>query len=136
MRVVIDTNIFISSFFGGNPKKIIDYWKNGKLILCLSKPIIDEYIEVLRRLGLQNEIELKELLDIFARQYNLLFTLKTPVLKIVEADHDDDKFIECAMAFDAPYIISGDKHLKSIKKYMNIEIISPADFIRNILPSI
>jgi hypothetical protein len=134
MRVVIDTNVFISSFFGGNPKKIIDLWKNGKLTLCVSEPIIDEYVEVLKRLGLQNEIELKELLDIFARQYNLLFTSKTPALKIVAEDHDDDKFIECAVALDARYIISGDNHLKSIKKYMNIEIISPADLIQNILP--
>jgi putative PIN family toxin of toxin-antitoxin system len=55
IRVVVDTNVFISSFFGGNPRKIIDHWKSGEITLCLSKPIIDEYIEVLRRLELQNE---------------------------------------------------------------------------------
>ena len=52
MRVVLDTNVFVSSFFGGNPRAVIDLWKTGSLTLCLSQDILDEYIEVLRRLGL------------------------------------------------------------------------------------
>jgi predicted nucleic acid-binding protein len=31
MKVVIDTNIFVSSFFGGNPRKIVDLWRKEKL---------------------------------------------------------------------------------------------------------
>jgi hypothetical protein len=45
--MVIDTNIFVFSFFGGKTRKIIDLWKNGNLILCLSGEILDEYVEVL-----------------------------------------------------------------------------------------
>ncbi|MFN3740796.1 MAG: putative toxin-antitoxin system toxin component, PIN family [Thermodesulfovibrionales bacterium] len=62
MRVVIDTNVFVSSFFGGKPKKVIDLWKDGKISLCLSKGILDEYIEVLIRLGMKEEKELEALL--------------------------------------------------------------------------
>jgi putative PIN family toxin of toxin-antitoxin system len=94
IRVVVDTNVFISSFFGGNPRKIIDHWKSGELTFCLSKPIIDEYIEVLRRLELQNEKEIDELLSLFAHGYNVVFTAKTPKLHIVEKDPDDNMFIE------------------------------------------
>lgn len=50
---VVDTNVFVSSFFGGNPRKVIDLWKTGELTLCLSTPIVDEYVAVLRRLGLE-----------------------------------------------------------------------------------
>jgi len=39
MRVVIDTNVFVSSFFGGTPRKIIDLWKNRDITLCLSRDI-------------------------------------------------------------------------------------------------
>jgi predicted nucleic acid-binding protein len=39
MKVVIETNIFVSSFFGGKPKKVIDLWKKGNLTLCLSGEI-------------------------------------------------------------------------------------------------
>ncbi len=129
MRVVIDTNIFVSSFFGRNPSRILDLWKSGKITLCLSNKIIDEYIEVLKRLGLQNEKELEDLLDIFSRNFNIVFTYKTPILDIVKNDPDDNKFIECAVELKCLYIISGDKHLKDIKKYMRIEIVSPKDFL-------
>jgi hypothetical protein len=127
--VVVDTNVFISSFFGGNPQKIIDLWKSGQIMLCLSRPIIDEYINVLRRMGLQNERELEELLNLFARGFNLLFTAKTPNLNVVENDPDDDKFIECAVALKSKFIISGDKGLREIENYMGIKIQSPKQFL-------
>jgi putative PIN family toxin of toxin-antitoxin system len=129
IRVVVDTNIFISSFFGGNPRKIIDLWKSGQIILCLSRLIIDEYINVLRRMGLQDERELEEILSVFAHGYHVLFTSKSPNLNIVEKDPDDNKFIECAVALNAKSIITGDKALQEIKNYMGIKIQSPKQFI-------
>ncbi len=51
IRVVVDTNVFVSSFFGGNPRKVMDLWKTGEVTLCLSKPIVGEYVEVLRHGG-------------------------------------------------------------------------------------
>lgn len=129
IRVVIDTNIFISSFFGGNPRKIIDLWKSGQIILCLSRPIIDEYVDVLRRMGLQNERELEELLSLFAQGFNVLYTTKTPNLNIVEKDPDDDKFIECAVSLNSKFVISGDKALREIEDYMGIKIQSPKQFL-------
>lgn len=129
IKVVIDTNVFVSSFFGGNPRKILDLWKTAEVVLCLSKPIIDEYIEVLRRLGLQNERELDELLALFARGFHVLFAAKTPSLRVVEKDPDDDKFIECAVALKAPFVISGDKGLTAIQEYMGTKIVTPREFL-------
>ena len=129
VKVVLDTNIFIASFFGGVPREIIDLWKTGKITICLSQEIIEEYIEVLNRLGLKNKSEIFELTKLFAEGYNSIFTTKTPRLQIVEDDPDDNKFLECAVALDCKVIISGDKHLKNIKKYMDIEIMSPREFI-------
>jgi putative PIN family toxin of toxin-antitoxin system len=130
-RVVVDTNVFISSFFGGNPRKVIDLWKSGEVTLCLSKPIVDEYIEVLRRLELQNERELEELLGLFAHGFHVVFTAKTPELHVVEKDPNDNMFIECAVALKAEFVITGDKALKAIQEYMNIKIITPKEFIGN-----
>jgi putative PIN family toxin of toxin-antitoxin system len=129
IKVVLDTNVFVSSFFGGNPRKIVNLWKTGEIILCLSRAIMDEYIEVLRRLGLQEERELGELLALFARGFHVQFTAKTPELRIVEEDPDDDKFIECAVALNAKVVISGDKALRAIKKYMDIQIVAPKEFL-------
>lgn len=132
IRVVIDTNIFVSSFFGGNPKKIIDLWKNEEIALCLSKDILDEYIDVLQRVGLKDENEIEELLSFFAKGFNILFTTNTPKIKAVKDDSDDDKFIECAVALKADVIIPGDKALKTIGKYMGIKILTPQEFLKTL----
>jgi putative PIN family toxin of toxin-antitoxin system len=129
IRVVVDTNVFISSFFGGNPRKVIDLWKSGEITLCLSKPIVDEYIEVLRRLELQDEKELQELLGLFAHGVHLVYTAKTPELHVVEEDPNDDKLIECAVALKAKFVITGDSAVKKIQDYLNIKIVSPREFL-------
>lgn len=133
MRVVIDTNIFVSSFFGGNPRNIIRHWKDGNLTLCLSKEILDEYIDVLKRLGLDEEDEYEELISLFAKGFNIIFTTKTPKINIVN-DPDDDKFIECAVALKAKVVISGDKALTAIGEYMGIEIVTPHQFAKDFKP--
>ena len=132
MRVVIDTNIFISSFFGGKPRKIIDLWKKGDIILCLSDKIVDEYVEVLNRLGFEDKKELEELLLLFAENVNIRFTKKTPKIQLVKEDLDDDKFIECAVALNALFIITGDKALKAVESYMGIKILTPHEFLEHV----
>jgi len=133
IKVVVDTNVFISSFFGGNPRKIVDLWKSGQVTLCLSKPIIDEYVAVLQRLGLHNERELSELLSLLAHGFHVLFSARTPTLHVVEEDPDDDKFIECAVALKADFVISGDKNLIAIQDYMSIRIVTPKEFLDTFL---
>jgi len=130
MKVVIDTNVFVSSFFGGNPRKIIDLWKKGGIILCLSKDVLDEYIDVLQRVGLKHENEIEELLSLFAKGLNILFTTKTPDIRAVKDDPEDDKFIECAVALKAEVIITGDKALKAMGEYMGIKILNPQQFLK------
>lgn len=129
IKAVIDTNVFVSSFFGGNPRGVIDVWKNGALTLCLSKEIVNEYIEVFERLGLNRSREIKEILNLFASGFQIVFCHKTPHLKIIKDDPGDDKFLECAVALEAQYIISGDKHLLSIQDYMGILILTPSQFL-------
>ena len=128
MRVVVDTTVFISSFFGGNPRAVIDLWKTGRLTLCLSQDILDEYIEVLRRLGLDSTPELDELLELFAAGSHILFTIKTPEVRVV-SDPDDDRFIACAMALKAAYIVTGDKALLDVRHYEGIQVVTPRAFL-------
>jgi len=131
MKVVIDTTVFVSSFFGGNPKRIIDLWKKGKIILCLSKDILDEYIDVLQRIGLKDEHEIEELLSLFAKGFNILFTTKTPKIKAVKDDPADDKFIECGVALKAEIIITGNRAIKTLGEYMGIKILTPQQFLKS-----
>lgn len=129
MRVVIDTNVFVSSFFGGNPRKIIDLWKRGQVTLCLSGAVLDEYLEVLRRFALP-EGDLESLLSLFAKGVHILFTTKVPSLRVVKQDPDDDKFVACAVALDAEAVITGDRALRAVGRYQEITIVTPEQFLR------
>jgi len=130
MRVVVDTNVLISSFFGGNPKKVIDLWKAGDITLCLSRDIIDEYIDVLQRLKVDPAL-ISELLSLFAGGYHLLFAGKTPSLRIVPDGPDDNKFFECAVALKASVVVTGDKAMLRVANYMGIAVESPQQFLSN-----
>jgi putative PIN family toxin of toxin-antitoxin system len=135
MKAVIDTSVFILSFYGGNPRKIIDLWRTGDLTLCLSPAIVDEYIAVFRVLGLEGEDEFRELLDIFARGMSIIFTAETPELSVVPEEPATDKFIECAVAIKADAIISEDMALRKIANYMGIRILNISEFLKSYSPS-
>lgn len=128
MRVVVDTNVFVSSFFGGQPRQIIDHWKQGAITLCVSRALLDEYIEVLSRLQLASAL-LQELLELLATGYNLVFTATTRQLQVVHEDPDDNMLFECALAHGANVIVTGDKAVKAVGRYMNIEVLTPAEFL-------
>ena len=128
IKVVIDTNVFISSFFGGIPREIINLWRDGQITICISQSILEEYIKVLNRLGIDKH-EIKKLTKLFAEGYNLIFAATTPKIEIVKDDPDDNKFIECAVELGSKTIISGDKHLLNIGKYIDIKILSPREFM-------
>lgn len=131
MKAVVDTNVFISSFLNpkGTPRKVISLWKTGEIIICLSAEILEEYIEVLIRMGLKDEPETGELLELFRKRINIDFVAIDRDIKLIASDPDDDKFIECAVNAGAKVIITGDRHLKDLKQYKGIDILSPAEFI-------
>ena len=80
-------------------------------------------------MGLGRGKELEELAALFARGFNSLYTTETLSLGIVGTDPDDVKFLECAVVHGARMVISGDRGLLKVKRYMNIEILSPAEFV-------
>ena len=127
MRVVIDTNVMFSSFFGGNALKIIDLWKSGHVTLCISAEIIDEYYQTILLDPLTKE-NASLFFSVFAKQSNILFTNTTRRISVV-TDPDDNKFIECAEALNASHVISGDRALLAVKRYGNIKIVTPKNFL-------
>jgi uncharacterized protein len=133
MNIVIDTNVFVSSFLSlkDAPKRVIDLWKTGRIILCLSRDIIAEYVEVLARFGLAGQPELRELLDLFARRINVVFVPSPQVLPVIPDDSVDEKFIACAVAAKAEYVVFGDKHLLKLGEYGSIGVVTPSQFMKS-----
>jgi len=132
VRVVVDTNVFISSLLNteGNPRKVVDLWRYEKITLCVSQEILAEYFAVLSRFGVSREPEGKQLLQLFQNRYNQVFLTFTPAISAIREDPADNKFIECAVAAGAKYIVSGDRHLLNLKAFKGIRILPPTEFLK------
>jgi putative PIN family toxin of toxin-antitoxin system len=134
MRVVIDTNVFISSVIStkGAPAQLFKKWLDGAFEIIVSDAIMIEYQTALRyehvrkRHGLTSP-QMEKLLDDFLGGVTLV--TPTEAVHSVTNDPDDNKFLECAQAGGAEFIISGDKHLLNLKEYEDIQILSPSAFL-------
>ena len=131
LRLVIDTNILISSFFGGNPKEVIDLWRRGSALLCLTREVLEEYLRVMARLPIAPETK-SRLVAILEEKRNLELVTPSKHYAVIREDPEDDKFIDCAVEAKADYIISGDEHLLRVKAYRGIPICSPKEFLQRI----
>lgn len=129
MRVVVDTNVMVSSFFGGPPRAVIDCWRRGEITLCVSRQLVDEYVEVLRRLGVRKDL-VRELLELWAAGYHVVFADATRPLRVVPADSDDNMLFECAVALKAKTIVTGDKAVRRVQRYMDIDVVTPTEFLK------
>ena len=129
MKIILDTNVFISGiFFSGPPYQILDAWRDGKVDIVLSEEIFAEYQRVAKELSRQfKEVDISTFLDLIT--VNAIWVV-TPQLPFnVSADPDDDKFLSCALAGKTKIIVSGDKHLLAVSGYRRIEVVKPSSFI-------
>lgn len=128
-RVVLDTNVIISSIFWkkGNPHKIVLLALEQKIQNFTSQNMVNELVKVLM-------FDFKQPDQFVERQVNLLLAysqITEPKFKanIVPEDPKDNMIIECALSADADYIITGDKHLLKLKEYKGIKILNPKEFL-------
>jgi putative PIN family toxin of toxin-antitoxin system len=129
MRIVLDTNIYISGIlFGGNSKVIIDMILEGKFELFITEEIIKEINDVLLRPKFDFSPEIVRHL---VSEIDLISKIVIPKIKhnIIERDFDDNIIIDCAIECNVDCIVTGDNDLLVIKKFKGIEILNPKDFL-------
>ena len=129
MKVVIDTNVFISGiFFDGAPYRVLQAWRDKHLELLITVEIFAEYQRVADIFAQEHPgIDLSKILEYLLNHAEIF--IAAPMPEQVCVDADDDKFIACALASGSKIIISGDKHLLSVSGYHNIEVLKPSDFL-------
>lgn len=128
LRVVFDTNVFISAmFFGGNASKILEGAREGKIQLVTSRPILLELATKLHEkfgISVMGAAEIVEGIGLFA-------TVVKPLKKVtaIKTDPTDNMFLECALEIEADFIVSGDKrHVLPLKKFGKTKIVSLREF--------
>jgi len=109
--VVIDTNCLLQIIARKSPyRPIWDAFLAGKYQLCVSNEILDEYQEVLSKQVTSSIAENVALLIL--NKKNVLLVDPHFHMELITADPDDNKFVDCAFAAGADYLVSEDSHFK------------------------
>jgi len=129
VKVVLDTNVFVSGvFFSGPPFQILQAWRDEKIQMVISPEILEEYRRVGEILAEEHPtIELEPMLE-YVIHHAVVFST-SPLSERVCDDPDDDKFLACALASGSNLVVSGDRHLLKVSGYQNIEVLKPRDFL-------
>jgi putative PIN family toxin of toxin-antitoxin system len=129
MKVVVDTNVFISGvFFSGPPHTILDAWRRGLVTLVLSPEILVEYQETSRELAAAYpRVDLTPWLELVTAAAMVVEALPLPAQ--VCTDPDDDKFLACALASKTAVVTSGDKALLATSGFRGIAVLTPRKFV-------
>lgn len=132
LRVVLDTNVFVSGLRvkRSKPAQIVDLWREERFQLIVSDAVFEEYLVVLSQPVLK--IDLADVRAVMQYVYlKAEFIHPGQRIHVVKDDPSDDKFIECAAAAKADFIVSGDKHLLALGEFGDIKIVSVAEFLES-----
>ncbi|MSQ15633.1 MAG: putative toxin-antitoxin system toxin component, PIN family [Dehalococcoidia bacterium] len=134
MKLVLDTNIIVSASLSpaGLRSHVIDAWHNQQFELVVSDPILAEYQQALnyRDVASRHHLNPGQVAEIIANLKQFAIVVQpTETLHIISDDPDDDKFLECALAGGADYIVSADAHLLALEEHRGIQILSAGEFL-------
>lgn len=130
MKVVLDTNLLVSGiFWGGTPLQVLERWRLGKIHVLATESILEEYLRVIENISVKVRRP-----DLFLA-WSALLPMRLDLILVKKSfrlcrDPDDNKFIDCAVAGKAEYIVSGDDDLLSLKKVMQIDIVTARKFLQ------
>jgi len=131
VKIVLDTNVLIAAtFWEGASAKVMEMIEQKKIRGYVSEKILNEYANSIQKKRLQ--IKKKELgiLLSYAKLASITEKINPEVrYKVVLADPDDDKIIECAKAADADCILSYDHHLLDLKVILGVPVLTPEQFL-------
>ena len=128
MRIVIDTNVVASAvFFGGRPAELLRMVIRHEHLAVATDEIVDEYQATISYLldkydGKKMQLSI---VPIFSAMEIIQATSKVEICR----DPDDNKFISCAIDGHCYYVVSGDKDLLSLEQFVNIKIVTVAEFL-------
>jgi len=123
-------------FQHGFPAQILALALAKRVTLVVSPYLLAEYLAVMQRPHIIGKYaKLGDRLDLIRRfvQANAILVTPSSIERVIVEDPSDDAILACAVEGKAKYIISGDEHLQALGKYRDIQILTPRDFVTNVL---
>jgi putative PIN family toxin of toxin-antitoxin system len=130
MRAVLDTNVLISGVIStGITHDVLVSGFRGEFDIVVSIATLTEFRETLLKYPEKFQMDETDVQqEVETVRYFAEFVEPEEDISAVEADPDDDKFLEAAVAGNVDYIVSGDRHLLDLGSFRGIEIIDPRTF--------
>lgn len=130
-KLVLDTNALLRSL--PYQSRHHDLWLSffdGRNQLCITNEILTEYEEILSQ-RLPTELVQAIINQIVRSPYTLQYS-RYYHFNLIEADPDDNKFVDCAVAADAKFIVTEDKHFQILKEidFPKVDIITLDEIIQ------
>ena len=132
-RIVLDTNCLLQALPTRCPyHKIWIVILHGDIALCVNTEILIEYEEILAQ-KTSKEIA-HNVVEAIARLHTTQFQETYIHFGLIEQDVDDNKFVDCAVAADAEYIVTNDSHFKVLKEidWPKVAILTIKEFAAQI----
>ena len=128
MKVVFDTNIFISALAipGSQAETAIFRILDGADTLLISKAILDELLSTLAGKFSRDPEALSQVAVMLTEMAEVVKPKNTVE---VFKDDPDNRVLECAEAGHADFIVTGDKEMLQLKQYQGIRLISLRDYL-------
>ena len=129
MKIVVDTNILLVCI---SPRSTANWlWQDilsGDFEVYVTTDILLEYSEIIDR-NMGAEVA-EAALDLLSELPNVHLVQKYYFWQLIETDPDDNKFVDCAIAAGAHYLVSNDKHFKELEKYpyFNVQLMRLEEF--------
>lgn len=132
-RLVIDTNSLIQCI--SKRSRYHDIWLSlldGRNNLCVSNEIIEEYEEILGRNVTPSFASLA--VEVIINSPYTIFISPFYKFQAIIEDPDDDKFVDCAVAANARFLVTEDHHFNVLKNldFSKVDLIGLDDFLEEL----
>lgn len=132
MKIVLDTNVLLVAIpFGTSYYPIFDAFLNGTFEHYITTDILDEYAEKLEEKYSQRLHVVENTLMAIENSPDVVRISKYFFWRLISVDPDDNKFVDCAIAANADYIVTNDRHLNVLRDipFPSVRVISADDFV-------
>lgn len=114
-KIVLDTNCLLACISSKSENfKVWQGFQNGLFTLCVSNEILEEYLEIISRKT--NSAVAENVVNAIVESEYVEFVDPQFHLNLIVADPDDNKFVDCAFAANAVYIVSDDTHFDVLEE--------------------
>ena len=132
-RLVLDTNSLIQCISRRSRyHKLWLSFLDGRNMLCVTTEILDEYVEILERNT--SPLFASLAIDVITNNPHTLFVTPYYKFNLITADPEDNKFVDCAVASNAKYIVTEDRHYDVLRtiSFPQIEVVGLDDIMEEL----